>query len=273
MYIEILGYILGLLVGMVMGVLGGGGFLLLLILLYVLRMEGDEATAYTTLLIGVTSAMGAISRWKSKEIDWLTVLTLGIPVSLGMLLCRGWLFDAVPDPLFTIGSLIVTKKKFVLVVLAVLAFLSFATLVGWLGKGLKPRPNFRQEKPATYYTLIISAGLLIGIIPGFTGAGGGVLMVPLMVVFLGIPMKTVIGTTLTIICAKSLIGFFGGDLLRSDFNIDWTFVISFAIVMIVGVISGSRLAHRMDGEKLKIAFGWFLLLVVAFIISKEFIFP
>jgi uncharacterized membrane protein YfcA len=50
-------------------------------------------------------------------------------------------------------------------------------------------------------------------------------------------------------------------------------VISFAIVMIVGVISGSRLAHRMDGEKLKIAFGWFLLLVVAFIITKEFIFP
>ncbi len=273
MFIEILGYILGLLVGMVMGVLGGGGFLLLLILLFVLQIKTSEATAYTTLLVGITSAIGAIPRWKSKEIDWPTVLTLGIPVSLGMLLVRGWLLDAVPDPLFEIGSLIVTKKQFVLAVLAVLAFLSFATLVGWLGKGLKPRENFRQESPTGYYSLIIAAGLLIGIIPGFTGAGGGVLMVPLMVIFLGIPMKTVIGTTLVIICAKSLIGFFGGDLFRSGFNIDWSFIVSFALVMIVGVITGSRLSQRMDGERLKTAFGWFLLLVIVFIIVKGFIIP
>ena len=271
MLVEILGYVLGLLVGFIMGMLGGGGSLLLPVMLYLLHKDVSLATAYTTILVGMTAFIGAFDRFKRREIDWPTVVALGIPVSLGMLLVRGWLFELVPNELFKIGSFVVTKQTFVLTLFAAILLLSFATMIGLIGRNLKPRPDFRQQHPQAYFLLLGVCGLLIGIIPGFTGAGGGVLIVPLLVIFFGTPMKPVIGTSLTIIAAKSLIGFFGGDVLRLGSQIEWTFLSGFAVVMIIGVLIGSHVAQHVDGRKLKLGFAWFVLALALFILIKEFI--
>ena len=270
MLIEFLGYALGLLVGLIMGLLGGGGSLLLPVLLYLLHKDVSHATAYTTILVGITAFFGAFRRYRQREIDWPTVVALGVPVSLGMLLVRGWLFDAVPDELFRIGSFVVTKKTFVLTLFAGILLLSFATMIGLIGKNLKPNTKMREQHPIFYYVSMAVCGLLIGIIPGFTGAGGGVLIVPLLVIFFGTPMKPVIGTSLSIIAAKSFVGFLGGDVIRLGSTIEWGFLTGFAIVMVIGVLIGSRLAERIDGRKLKTGFAWFVLALAIFIVIKEF---
>lgn len=269
---TILGYLVGMIVGILLGMLGGGGSLLLPAMLYLLHLDLRFATAYTTILVGLTAVFGVLPRLRRNLIDWPTVIALGIPVSVGMLLVRLWLFDAIPERLFAIGSFAVTKKMFVLTIFVCLLFLSSATMSDFFKKNLRPNKRLRTERPVAYYILMIVSGLLIGIIPGFTGAGGGVLIVPLLVILFGLPMQTVVGTSLSVIAMKSFVGFFGGDAIRLGRDIDYGFLLGFSILMIVGVIIGSKWSRRIDAEKLKQIFAWFLLTLAIFIVVHEMFF-
>jgi uncharacterized membrane protein YfcA len=271
------GFLIGLLVGVILGLLGGGGSLLIVAIVYLIKYPMDPGTAYIGFLVGVSAAVGVIPRIREKLIDWPTVLALGIPVSLGMLLVRFWLFDKVPEEFVLSGSgddaIVVTKRMIVLIPFAMLLLFSAATMLGYIGKNIKPNPNLRIEKPTTYYFRLTFFGLLIGILPAFSGAGGGVLIVPLLVILFGTEMKTVVGTSLGIVAMKSFVGFFLGDVPRlaknPDITIDVWFLVGFAAVMIVGVLIGSRISHRFDNAKLKQVFAWFLVGLATFIVVNE----
>jgi uncharacterized membrane protein YfcA len=267
-----LGYFAGLVVGIVLGMLGGGGSLLLPAMLYLFHLDLKLATAYTTILVGVTAMFGALPRLRRNLIDVPTVIALGIPVSVGMLLVRLWLFDVVPKTLFTVGSIAVTKKMFVLTIFVGLLLLSYASMSGLFQKKLQSKTELRVRNPVAYYVLMIVCGLLIGILPGFAGAGGGVLIVPLLVILFGLPMKTVVGTSLTIIAMKSFVGFFGGDAIRLGSEIDYWFLLRFVLFMIAGVIFGSSWSRKIDADKLRQIFAWFLLGLAIFIVVYEGLF-
>ena len=108
---------------------------------------------------------------------------------------------------------------------------------------------------------------VVGAITGLVGAGGGFLIIPALVLLAKLPMKQAVGTSLIIIAAKSLIGF-TGDLKRNKI-IDWHFLLVFSAIAVVGIIAGSILSKRIPNEKLKPAFGWFVLAMGVYIISKE----
>lgn len=265
-----LGYLVGLMVGIVLGMLGGGGSLMAVSMLYLLGKDESVGTAYITILVGITALFGAWPRIRQGLVDWRTVLALGIPVAAGMLLVRMWLFDELPTS-FPVGGLIISRRMLVLIIVASLMLLSSATMLGWIGKGIKSKANLRTEKPVVYYLALILCGLAIGILPGFSGAGGGVLIVPLLVIFFGLEMKTVVGTSLCIIALKSFVGFFAGDLVRlQGVEIEYGFLIGFAVLMIAGVMLGTKISQKVGGEKLKTMFAWFLFGLSIFIISYEF---
>ena len=107
-----LGYLVGLVVGLILGLLGGGGSLLVVAIVYLLQKEPiGLATAYITLLVGISALFGFIPRVREKQIDWSTLLWLGIPVSAGMLLVRLWLIAIVPDELFVLGAITITTAQ------------------------------------------------------------------------------------------------------------------------------------------------------------------
>ena len=271
--LQILGYAVGLLVGFVMGMFGGGGSLLLPALLYLLEKHIDLATAYTIVLVGLSATVGLIPRVISKHVDFGTAIALGVPVTLGTLLVRVYLYRLIPNTLFTIGDFAVTKQLFVLGLFCIFLFLSFASMSGLIGQNFKPRPELKQNNPWAYYSVLFLCGLLIGIIPAFSGAGGGVLIVPLLVIFFGLPIKTVIGTSLLIVSVKSIVGFVGGDVMKIGPLIEWPFLAGFAPMMIIGVLIGSYVARKIDSSKLKIYFAWFVLCLAIFILTKETLFP
>jgi uncharacterized membrane protein YfcA len=70
-----------------------------------------------------------------------------------------------------------------------------------------------------------------------------------------------------IIAAKSLIGF-TGDLAGHAF-IDWNFLLVFSSIAVAGIIAGSLLSKHIPNEKLKPAFGWFVLVMGVYIIARE----
>ena len=107
---------------------------------------------------------------------------------------------------------------------------------------------------------------VIDVITGIVGAGGGFLIIPALVLLAKLPMKMAVGTSLLIIAAKSLIGFLG-DL--SSQTIDWQLLLIFTGLSIVGIFIGSALSKKINEKVLKTGFGWFVLLMGIYIITKE----
>jgi uncharacterized membrane protein YfcA len=79
-------------------------------------------------------------------------------------------------------------------------------------------------------------------------------------------MKVAIGTSLVIISLNSLIGFFSSI---QGTAINWSFLSSISAIAVLGIMIGTYLSKKIDGEKLKPAFGWFILIMGIYIIIKE----
>ena len=129
--------------------------------------------------------------------------------------------------------------------------------------------NIETRNSSPQYPLLITQGLAVGMITGMIGAGGGFLIVPALVMLLNLEMKKAIGTSLFIISINSLLGFVSSENISS---INWEFLSIFTFISIIGLIFGIRISRKIDGKKLKPAFGWFVLAMGIYIIIKEVFF-
>lgn len=109
-------------------------------------------------------------------------------------------------------------------------------------------------------------GLVIGVVTGLLGAGGGFLIIPTLVLFLGLDMKTAVGTSLLIIAINALFGFLFS---LKHFEFDWILLGSFTLLAAVGLLIGSRLSEKISAVALRKRFGWFVLVMGILIIIKE----
>jgi len=116
------------------------------------------------------------------------------------------------------------------------------------------------------YPLLLIEGAVVGLLTGLVGAGGGFLIIPALVILTGLPMKQAVGTSLLIIAVKSLIGF-TGDVTEQV--IDWVLLGFVTALAVVGIMVGNQLSKKIDGNKLKKGFGWFVLVMGLYILIKE----
>jgi uncharacterized membrane protein YfcA len=264
---EILGYIGAIIMGLSLGLIGGGGSILTVpILVYLFHVDAVLATAYSLFIVGLTSLIGSGSHMRLGNIHWRTAIVFGIPSILAVYATRAWLVPWLPDPLFSIGDTPVSKA---LGMLVFFALLMVAAAYSMIRKPTVPKgPDQPAEQAVKFnYPLILGEGLIVGTITGLVGAGGGFLIIPALVLLAKLPMKQAVGTSLIIIAAKSLLGFLGD--LKSDEFIDWAFLGIFSAVAIGGILLGSMLSKRIPNEKLKPAFGWFVLVMGIYIIGRE----
>lgn len=262
----IIGLILSLFVGISLGLIGGGGSILTVpILVYVIGIAPELSTAYSLFVVGVTAIIGSYSYYKNNLISIKTAVLFSIPSLIAVFLTRSYIMPNIPEEVFSIAGFVLTKK---FLIMALFAVLMIAASFSMIRKG---KPQTAEEAAAEQefnYPLIIIEGLVVGVLTGFVGAGGGFLIIPALVVFAKLPMKKAVGTSLIIIGVKSLIGF-GGDLQNGKTLIDWTLLLSVTGMAIIGIFIGSALAKKISGDKLKPAFGWFVLVMGIYILVKE----
>jgi uncharacterized membrane protein YfcA len=171
---------------------------------------------------------------------------------------------AIPNPIIQFGATEVSKSMGLLLLFAVIMLLASYSMIK---KPKKIEPEESSGDVSFNYPLILAEGAVVGMVTGLVGAGGGFLIIPALVLLAKLPMKQAVGTSLVIIAAKSLIGFMGD--MKGDEAIDWIFLILFSGLAVAGIIAGSLLSKRIPGEKLKPAFGWFVLVMGFYIIAKE----
>ncbi len=260
--LEIFGYVGALFIGLILGLIGGGGSILTVpILVYALGFNPVLATAYSLFVVGVTSLVGAIKNMLKGRVDLKTAFIFAIPAFIAVYATRAFLIPIIPTTLFEFQGWIITKNVAIMLFFAIIMVLAAISMIR--DKNVERE---RNEQPSYKYPFIVLEGFLVGVITGIVGAGGGFLIIPALVLFAKLPMKKAVATSLLIIAVKSLIGFIG-DL--QNLSVDWSFLLTFSALSIIGIFLGIWLNNFIDGKKLKKAFGWFVLIMAVYIIYKE----
>jgi uncharacterized protein len=260
---EIIGFLASILIGVALGLIGGGGSILTVpVLVYLFSIDAVLATAYSLFIVGLTSAVGSVTYFKKGLVNIKTAIVFGIPSIIAVFATRAFIVPAIPQEVFSVGEFMVTKSILMMLLFAVLMIAASYSMI----KKDKKKSAEMEGKQSFNYPLILIEGAVVGVLTGLVGAGGGFLIIPALVVLSKLPMKEAVGTSLVIIAAKSLIGFFGEG---GETMIDWMFLFKVSAFAIVGIFIGAALSKKIDGAKLKPAFGWFVLIMGVYIIIKE----
>jgi uncharacterized membrane protein YfcA len=265
----ILGYILAVVVGVSLGLIGSGGSILTVpILVYIFGVDPVMATAYSLFIVGITALAGGVQNALQGNVDFKTVFIFGIPSIAAVYLTRAFIVPFIPDSVFTVGSIEVTKPVFLMVLFAVVMVAASISMIKPSKKKGSEVGDAQELSVIRYnYPMILLEGSVVGVLTGMVGAGGGFLIIPALVLMAKMPMKLAVGTSLFIIAIKSLIGF-TGDIMSGE-RIDWTLLGIFTTASFLGIFIGILMSKKIPGAKLKTAFGWFVLIMGIYIIINE----
>ncbi len=257
------GYVASIFIGIALGLIGGGGSILTVpVLVYLFSIDAVLATAYSLFIVGTTSVIGSFSYFRKGLVNIRTAIVFGIPSIISVFLTRTYIVPAMPQEIFIIGSFTVTKSILLMLLFAILMLFASYSMV----KKSQQASEETLQNQEFNYPVVLLQGIFIGMITGMIGAGGGFLIIPALVNLLKMPMKTAVGTSLVIIAVNSLAGF---AFSLSHTVVDWPFLSTITFIAIMGILIGSFLSSKIDGKKLKPAFGWFVLIMGIYIIIKE----
>ena len=262
MMIEFIEYFCALLIGIVLGLTGGGGSILTVpILVYILNFNPIIASSYSLFIVGITSLFGTLINFKKGNVVLKTGLLFAIPSLISVYITRKYIVHTIPEIIIQNSYFTITKDLFLMVLFAVVMF--FAAL------SMLKTPTSEVVENKTNLFIIIFQIFCVGILIGLIGAGGGFLIIPALVHFAKLPIKKAIGTSLLIIACNSLIGF-SGDV--QNINPDWYFLFKFASFAMTGIFIGIYLSRFFNERSLRKIFGWFVLTMAIFILTKEILF-
>jgi uncharacterized membrane protein YfcA len=112
--------------------------------------------------------------------------------------------------------------------------------------------------PTTIILLVI-LGLVTGAMAGMLGIGGGIIVIPALVLLLGLSQQSAQGTSLAMMLPP--VGIFAVMNYYKAGHVDIKVALILATFFIIGSIFGSKLAVKLPQDVLKKIFGVFLLLV------------
>lgn len=225
------------LVGASIGICGIAGFLLPILYTEVLHYSVDQALAYSFLAFLVSGALGSVSYHKNGNLDIATSLKLGAGSLLGAI-GGVWL-----QALISKGT---AKEILYLVVLISGASILLRMYSDSKKAAVESKVQSDTLVKRTWFLLVL--GVTTGAICSLSGAGGPVLVMPLLVTF-GVSARLAVGIALfdsVFIAIPACIGY----LVRVE--LIWPLLALIAASHGAGVICGSKIASRVPVTALKL---------------------
>jgi uncharacterized membrane protein YfcA len=231
--------LVGLAAGLLSGVFGvGGGILIVPGLVFLARM--DQRTSHGTSLAAVLpiAASSLVTYWVHDHVDWPVAAWLVIGAVFGAVAGTA-LLNVLPHRTLAVAF------SLVLLVSAIRLFIS----MGAEGRG--------SLDLASAVALIV-IGLVTGILSGLLGVGGGVVMVPAMMMLLHVEGVIAKGTSLAVIIPTAAMGTWRN---RSNDNVDLRAAGVVATTGIVAAVAGGWIAARMSDSVSNFLFAMLLIIV------------
>jgi uncharacterized membrane protein YfcA len=198
------------------------------VLTYGAGLEPTQAIATSLLVVGSASVVALLPRAFQGGVRWRTGLLLGLFSMAGAY------------PAGRVSSMIAGD-----VLMSLFALLMAVSGATFLRRG-------KVSTPAQLVPWRIAlAGVLVGAVAGLVGAGGGFLVVPLLVLWGGLPMREATGTSLLVIVLQSFAGLLG-QLDHAVIPFPLAAVVLTAAVL--GAAAGWLLSRRIENERLRTAF-------------------
>ena len=218
-------------------------------------------------IVGTAALVGAIAYMRRGQSDPRMALVFGLPAIVAVYLTRRFFFPAIPDPVFEAAGVVLTKDTGVMILFAIFMLVA---AVSMLRGDHEPEVEETAQRVRVNIPVIAGIGFLVGVFTGMVGAGGGFMILPVLVLMGGLPMKVAIGTDLLIIAAKSLLGFVGE--MQVAAGIDYGFVGLIILLPLAGIMIGTYVNKRLPAQLLRTAFGWFVLAMGGYIVLREMLF-
>ncbi len=239
--------------------LGGGAFYVPVLL--ALGYAFPEASTTSLFLITVTG-LSAFSRFRRAGlVDWQLAVVMDVFTDLGAFV-GGYTAVHFEAHYLQVGF-------GVLLVVASIFMLRMQV-------GKRPQPMerhgfgwWRREFGDAVYSLYVPAVIpltfAIGYLSGALGIAGGLLKIPIMVLWFAVPAKVAVATSSLMVGLTGLLGF-GGHLFTGEIN--WPLCLGIGAVVLVGGQIGSRISVHLPERKVKRLLAIVLLLTAAWMIAK-----
>lgn len=231
--------LVGVAAGFLSGMFGvGGGILIVPGLVLIAKM--DQRIAHGTSLAAVLpiSASSLVSYWTHDHVDWRVAACLAVGALAGALLGTR-LLHVLPHRTLAIAF------AGLLVVTAVRLFLP-------LDSG--------QRDVLTVGTIaaLVLIGVATGVLAGLLGVGGGVVMVPAMMMLLQMPAAVAKGTSVAVIIPTSIMGTWRN---RTKKNVDLRAAAILGLGGILAAFAGGWISARMSDKVSNVLFATLLVIV------------
>lgn len=255
------GLFLAFIIGNILGLVGGGGSILTVPLIsYFFNESLLLATTYSLFIVGISSGIGVLQRLKKSEIDYKKGILFVIPSMLTALAIRLWLMPLFPLR-FTVHDWAVSRD--LVISLLLISVMVFTGLKTW------KRQEYVEEKRHVRRFEVVLYGVLTGMLSGFIGAGGGFIIVPILM-RMGLEMRKAVGTSLFIITIQSFVAlsgdFFNPEIIHGGIN--WQLLFLVSAVCMSGVLVGSYLQPIFSTQLLRRLFSILLLLLSVWLTIK-----
>lgn len=252
-YLLLIVFFSNLIIGIFLGISGISGFLLPMIYVGFLDMPVKDSLALSFLAFAVSGVIAALSYLKSKNMD----LRLALYLSIG----------SIPGAFLGVQINVLisdTLAKLFLYLFVLVAGLS-------LFKQNKERIDIdsRSMKILNSNAVLMIIGLLTASISSLTGAGGPILLVPLLA-SLGINIRIAVGVSLlnsVIIAIPAIFGYFAYATMD---NI-WTLIASSLIGITAGILTGAYYATKVPTQYLRLFIGIITIITAVYMLISLFI--
>jgi uncharacterized membrane protein YfcA len=263
-----MGFIAGLLVGLVLGLTGAGGSVLAVpLLMGLLGLSLPLSAGLSLGAVGTAALLGVVLRLRSGLVAWAPAfwMVLGgmVLVPLGQQVAR-----VLPERIL-LGAFVV-----LVVVIAVRlwrqaaedpaatreirAALSDEAAPGYVSCRHSETGRFEWRWPCIVRMVV--AGALTGLLSGLFGVGGGFVIVPALVLLTGLPMVQAVATSLVVIAVVAGTGF-TTFLLHSP--LPWHLLATVAGGGLAGMLAGTLLGKKVAGPQLQRLFAVLMLAMAA----------
>ncbi len=264
---------LGVGIGFISGLFGIGGGFISSPLLILVGIPPAVAVGTTTVQVFASTSTGVVSHFQRKNIDYQMGLTMVIGGLVGTLfgvlilnnLKNIGLIDNYLNSIYII--LLIITAVFILYETAKVNIVHKNKKIklhqhSWM-HGLPFKIKYRKSKLYISVLAPLLIGFFIGVLTGLTGIGGGFILIPCMIYFLGMKTISVIGTSLFNITIVSFVSLFLQIYINQ--NIDFVLALGLIVSSSIGAALAARIVDILDQENLKVTFGMLLLIISSFL--------